>query len=99
MVQLSDIHSLTDFLRNHKEHIDRLRKAGRPEVLTVNGKAALVVQDAKSYQKLLDALDYKESVEGILRGLDDVMAGKTRPAAKLIEDMRKQSKSSPSRRR
>ncbi len=89
MVQLRDIHSLTDFLRNHKEHIQRLKKAGRPEVLTINGKAELVVQDADSYQKLLDALDQVETIRGIVRGLEDVKAGRSKPAKQFFEDMRK----------
>jgi hypothetical protein len=42
-----------------------LKQTGRPEVLTVNGRAELVVQDAASYQKLLELLDYAEAVEGI----------------------------------
>ena len=50
MVQLTDIHSLTGFLRDHKAHLERLAATGRPEVLTVNGKARVVVQDAASYQ-------------------------------------------------
>ena len=32
-------YSLTDFKLNAKEHLERLRATGRPEVLTVNGKA------------------------------------------------------------
>ena len=47
------IHSLTDFLRNHKAHVARLKKTQAPEVLTVNGKAAVIVQDAASYQLCL----------------------------------------------
>ena len=57
MVHLEDIHSLSDFQRNTKEHIQRLKETGRPEVLTVNGKAEIVVQDAASYQKLLELID------------------------------------------
>ena len=45
MIQLADIHSLSDFQRNTKEHLQRLKRSGRPEVLTVNGKAEVVVQD------------------------------------------------------
>ena len=65
MVHLEDIHSLTDFQRNTKEHIQRLKETGRPEVLTVNGKAEIVVQDAASYQKLLELIDRTEAIEGI----------------------------------
>ena len=46
MIALQDIRSLTDFQRNTKSHLKRLKSTGRPEVLTVNGKAELIVQDA-----------------------------------------------------
>jgi len=42
-----------------------LKKTGQPVVLTVNGKAEIVVQDAESYQKLLEAKDRMEAIEGI----------------------------------
>ena len=45
-----DIHSLTDFKRRTTELVGQLKTTGRPLVLTVNGKAELVVQDAASYQ-------------------------------------------------
>ena len=56
MLHASEIHSLTDFLRNHKAHVSRLKETHAPEVLTVNGKAEVVVQDAASYQIMLDRL-------------------------------------------
>ena len=49
-----DIQSLTDFKRNTPEFLRRLKETGHPVVLTINGKAELVVQDAASYQKLFD---------------------------------------------
>jgi hypothetical protein len=66
MVRLADIHPMTGFLRDHKSHLDRLAATGRPEVLTVNGTARVIVQDIESYQKLLDALDAART-EAILR--------------------------------
>lgn len=89
MFQLSDIHPLTDFLRNHKEHIERLRKAGQPEVLTVNGKAELVIQDAASYQKLVSMIDRAEAIAGIQRGLDSMQRGEGRPMREFLSEMRK----------
>ena len=49
-----DIHSLSDFKRNTTEFVSQMRESGHPVVLTINGKAELVVQDAAAYQKLLD---------------------------------------------
>ena len=57
MVDLREVFSLTDFLRNHKEHVARLAQTGKPVVLTVKGKPALVLQSAEGYQDLLDLID------------------------------------------
>ena len=95
MIQLNDIHSLTDFQRNAREHIERLKQTGRPEVLTVNGAAEIVVQDAASYQKLLDALDRAEAIEGIRRGLEDMEAGRGRPAKEFFEGLREKHNITP----
>jgi len=52
MIKTSAIKPLTDFLRNSKFHIKELKKTSEPEILTVNGEAAVVVQDAKSYERM-----------------------------------------------
>lgn len=57
MFQVADIFSLSDFQRRTREHIRRLRETGRPEVLTVNGRAELVVYDAETYQEIADDLE------------------------------------------
>jgi hypothetical protein len=55
-------------------------------VLTVNGKAELVVQDAAAYQALLDSV---EALEGIQRGVADVKAGRTTPAQQVFDKLRR----------
>jgi PHD/YefM family antitoxin component YafN of YafNO toxin-antitoxin module len=57
MLDLRQVFSLTDFLGNHREHIARLQKSGKPVVLTVKGKPAVVMQDADGCQSLLDELE------------------------------------------
>ena len=74
MIAVEDIRSLTDFQRSTRAHLRRLKRTGRPEVLTVNGKAELIVQDAAAYAETLDA------IRGIQRGLD---ARKGRPGETL----------------
>jgi prevent-host-death family protein len=57
-----DIQSLTTFRRRSGDFMKQLKKTKRPVVLTVNGKAQAVVQDAEAYQRLLDiAARAKES--------------------------------------
>jgi PHD/YefM family antitoxin component YafN of YafNO toxin-antitoxin module len=72
-----DIHSLTDFKKKTPEFLQQLKETGEPVVLTINGKAELVVQDALSYQKLLDLAEEARVVEGIRQGLEDMKAGRT----------------------
>jgi prevent-host-death family protein len=84
-----DIHSLSDFKRKTSEFLDRMRDSGHPVVLTINGKAELVVQDAASYQKLLDRVDEREALAGIKRGLADVKAGRVTPLKEFEKEFRK----------
>lgn len=58
-------------------------------VLTVNGRAEMVVQDAASYQATLDALERAQANAGIRRGLEDMAAGRTRPAREVIAEIKK----------
>lgn len=76
MINLEDIHSLTDFARNTKEYAKRLKKTGRPTVLTVNGRAEFVVQEAKSYQRLLDLAERAEDIMKLDRAIDDMEKGR-----------------------
>jgi prevent-host-death family protein len=88
MFKTTEIHSLTDFQRNARDYIRRLRQSGRPVVLTVNGKAEVVVQDAAAYQELLDRLDRAEAIVGINRGLVSMRRGEGRPAEEIDEEIR-----------
>ena len=56
MLSVENIRSLTDFRRNSKDFVEKLQASQQPMVLTVNGEAAVVVQDAKSFQASQDRL-------------------------------------------
>ncbi len=84
-----DIQSLTTFRRQSGDFMKQLKKSKRPVVLTVNGKAAAVVQDAKAYQRLLDIAARADEQEGIRQGLEDVKAGRTRPAREVFDEIRR----------
>ena len=69
MLDVTNIKSLSDFNRNSREHIEWLQETGEPELLTVNGEAAVVVQSAAAYQELLRRADYTETIAAIREGL------------------------------
>lgn len=77
----NDIRSLSDFKRNTVDLLDRIRATGNPMVLTVNGKAELIVQDAGAYQRLLDRV---EALEGIQRRVADVKGGRPRERGRNV---------------
>jgi prevent-host-death family protein len=83
-----DIQPMTTF-RNHSAEIMRhLKATKRPVILTVNGKAAAVVQDAEAYQRLLDLAAEASAAEGIRQGQEDYEAGRTRPADEVFSELR-----------
>jgi len=84
-----DIQSLTNFRRNSGEFLKQLRKSKRPIVLTVNGKAAAVVQDAEAYQRLLDTAARADVDEAIRQGLEDIARRRTRPARDAFAELRR----------
>jgi len=84
-----DIHPLSDFKRNTPKYLEQLRETGDPMVLTINGRAALVVMDTESYQEILDRLAYAEELAAIRRGIEEFDRGEGRPARKALEELRR----------
>ena len=60
-IDLRNIHSLTDFKRNANAYVEQLQATQLPLVLTVNGKAAVVVQEAGAFQSLIDRIAAMET--------------------------------------
>lgn len=93
MINLSNgVDSLTNFKRQTSAYLDQLRKSGEPVVLTVNGKAEVVVQDAAAYQRLCDLAaraERREVVEAIRAGLEDANAGRVKPAREALKALAK----------
>jgi prevent-host-death family protein len=81
------MHTLTDFKRKTSEFLKRLKESGAPVVLTVNGKAEVVVQDAEAYQRLLSLVEQLETVQTLRKRLDAARRGEGRPVDQFFEEM------------
>lgn len=66
---------LGEFQRDPGEHAARLKRTGLPELLTVDGRAELVVMDAEAYRRLLERLDRAETLVALREGLDSIERG------------------------
>jgi prevent-host-death family protein len=78
-----DIRSVTDLKRHTREIIDQVHQTGRPVVLTVNGKADVVLMDVASYEQHLKAANLSRILEP---AEEEVTAGRTRPAREFLEE-------------
>jgi PHD/YefM family antitoxin component YafN of YafNO toxin-antitoxin module len=88
MINLTeDIHPLTAFKRSSADLMKRMKKTGRPLVLTINGKAEAVVLDPEVYQAVADQLD---SVARIRHALGQIERGEGRPAEEFFDELERE---------
>jgi len=87
MMELTQSCSFSDFQRAPRKHVQRLKKSGKPEVLTLNGHAEVVIQSAKGYQQLLERADLLDSVK-ILRRRASQSTKTDVPADKALKMIR-----------
>ena len=88
MVSLTrDIDSLSNFKRETARFVERMKETGQPVVLTINGKAELVVLDAASYERLASLAQQVESLEFLRASLEDADAGRTQPMRKFVKSL------------
>ncbi|CAN5894398.1 MAG: type II toxin-antitoxin system Phd/YefM family antitoxin [Gemmatimonadetes bacterium] len=88
MFKTHEIFSLSDFQRNYSEHLVRLKESRRPELLTRNGKAVLVIQDPDAYQELLDKLEEAETIISLHRALQEAERGEGTPIGEALPRLR-----------
>ena len=89
MVLLKNIRPVTDFTRNVKAHIRRLKKSNQPEVLTVNGEAELVVMNTEVFQHLIDDAEETRLARTLEAGIEEAKRGGGTPARQAFAALEK----------
>jgi prevent-host-death family protein len=79
-----DIHSLTTFKRNSSGLMKKMKKTGRPLVLTINGKAEAIVLDPAAYQQVAAQLD---TIASIRRGLAQAKRGEGQTVDEVFDEL------------
>lgn len=83
-----DIQSMTTFKRNSNGLMKRMKKTGRPLVLTVKGRAEAILIDAASYREVAEHLD---TLAGIRRGLAQAKKGMGRSVDEVFDDLEREA--------
>lgn len=89
MLDLREIHSMAEFQRNIQEYVGGLEENKEPLLLTVDDHTELVVQDAGSYQLILERLEQAETVAAVRRGLEQADRGEGIPLEEAARRLRK----------
>lgn len=93
MKLVRDIQSLSVFKRDTVKFRRQLKKTKQPIVLTVNGKADMVVIDAESYDEYLREKENLDLAASVNRGFEDLRSGRTMPAEQVFNEFEKKNKS------
>ncbi len=83
-----DSQPLANFQQNAPELLRHLKETGQPVVLTIDGKAELVVQDSASYQRLVELAGRAERMDHLRASIEDLRAGRVIPAEDMLAEMR-----------
>ncbi len=95
MLDVRNVHPLDHFKRQTAEFRERLKATGQPEVLTVDGRAELVVQDATAYQELVRELErlrqarVEEFREKVRHGLAQAERGEVVEGSEAMAEVRR----------
>ncbi len=84
MFTMDSIHPVSDFSRKPAEYIKRLKKTRQPEILTVNGKAEVVVQDAQAYEEMMGLLNTIKTVNASAESFD---RGEGKPVEQAFSEL------------
>ena len=88
MIRATDIHSLTDFTRNAKTYIQQIKDSKNPIALTVNGDAQVVVQDAQSFQLMIDELEHRRFIAAMRESEAAVRNGQVQDIDQAFSEIR-----------
>lgn len=86
-IRATNVDSLTNFQKNAKAILAELEATGEPLVLTVNGRAEVVVQDAAAYQRLVEDAENYRLVQGVKKAIREAEQGLVRPVEEVFEEL------------
>jgi hypothetical protein len=75
MIKAPDVRPLSEFQRNAKASLQKLKRTRRAQVLTVNGRAAAIMVEPESYWRLLDIAEQAMLGASLQAAMEDFRGG------------------------
>ena len=88
-MKAQEVTTFIDHRENLRRDIDRVRRTGRPLLVTKDGKPDAVVLSLKAYDQLVSDSEYARSVRLVRQSMEEFEGGKGIAAAKVFAKVRK----------
>jgi PHD/YefM family antitoxin component YafN of YafNO toxin-antitoxin module len=88
-MDIQESEPLSTFQEDPVPLLGHLKQTGRPIVLTVDGRAEVVVQDAESYERFRQVVDRAEAVVAVRKGIASMERGEGIPVDEAFEQLRR----------
>lgn len=87
---IDDIKPISFLKQKTSEVVNRVKTTKQPTFITINGNVELVIQDAESYQKMVDSMHSlsKNDILKIKAGLKEIEEGKGISADEFFEKIK-----------
>ena len=87
-MRTEDITSVTQHREHLRDHLNQVKKTGRPMFITNRGgRTEAVVLSAERYDDLMEEVEMARSLAMIDRSMEDIRAGRTHDAKQAIRDI------------
>ena len=83
----TDIQPLSQLIQHPDDIVAQVKRTGNPVVLTVDGKADVVVMDASAYEAMRTDRELEASIKDLQQGMDEIDAGLGRPAREVLAEI------------
>ena len=77
MTRTTDITNVTEHRQKLRQHLDRVKKSGRPLYITANGETKGVLLSAEAYDELADRADLAGTVGMVRRSEAEIAGGRS----------------------
>ena len=87
MTPTADTASFTDFSTHLRDHLNERKSTHRPLFITNDGETEAVVLSPSAFDELIDQAEMGRSLSMLDRSIEDIKAGRTRPAKAAMHDI------------